>query len=71
MTNNDTRLNRRARTLPSIPVRDNRIYDIFIMQDGFFLGRARDGFYYRRHIRGVVFTGTLAEAERLPRTARY
>lgn len=70
MTNNDSRRNRRAMTLPTIPVRDNRIYEVFIMRDGYFQGHARDAFYYRRHIRGVVFTGTLADAERLPRTAR-
>lgn len=70
MTNNDPRRNRRAMTLPTIPVRDNRIYEVLIMRDGFFQGRARDAYYYRRHIRGVVFTGTLTDAERLPRTAR-
>ena len=57
-------------TLPTIPVRDNRIYEVLLMRDGYFPGYARDAFYYRRHIRGVVFTGTLADAERLPRTAR-
>lgn len=70
MTNN-IRRNRRAATLKTIPVRDNRIFDIFILQDGYPQPRLNDSFYYRRHIRGVIFTGSLAEAQLLPKTARY
>lgn len=64
-----SRTNRRAATLKTTPVRDNRIFDIFILVDGYPQPRMRDSFYYRRHVRGVVFTGSVADAERLPRTA--
>jgi len=70
MTNN-TRRNRRAATLKTIPVRDNRIFDIFILEDGYPKPRMGSSFYYRRHIRGTVFTGSVADAEKLPKTARY
>lgn len=65
-----TRTNRRARTLPTVPVRDNHIYDVAVMVDAHYLPRGGDAFYYRRHLRGVIFTGTLRDAESLPRTAR-
>ena len=64
-----TRTNRRARTLPTVPIRDDHIYDVLVMVDGHYLPRRGEALYYRRHFRGVIFTGTRREAESLPRTA--
>lgn len=54
------RCNRRATTRRT--VRDNRIYDVAVMVDGYYLPRSGDAFYYRRHIRGAVYTGTVEGA---------
>lgn len=56
--------NRRART--DMPVRDNRIYSIRILSNGYYLGRS-DGAYYRRHIGSSVFTGSVEDAAKIPR----
>ena len=50
------RTNRRAYTLPTIPVRDNRIFEVFTAVDGYTVGRK--GFYYRRHYGNrLAYTG--------------
>ena len=58
------RTNRRART--DAPIRDNRIYDIRLLSDGYYVGRS-DAAYYRRHIGSQVFTGSVEDAAKIPR----
>lgn len=44
-----------AATLTTIPVRDNRIYEIRTMVDGYYTGRST--YYYRRLTGNGVYTG--------------
>lgn len=49
-------MNRRARTLATIPVRHNRIFDVLVMRDGYYTGRVP--FYFARKMHdGTVYTG--------------
>lgn len=47
------RRNRRAKTLP---IRNNSVFEIRVLEDGF--GKYRTSWYYARHLNGgVIFTG--------------
>lgn len=55
------RRNRRATTDGRV-IRDNRIFDVRTLSDGYGIARS-EGLYYRRHLHdGRVYTGTVAGA---------
>lgn len=56
-------MNRRARTLSTIPVRHNRIFEIFILEDGYT--KARVAYYFaRKNSYGPPYTGPV---DKMPR----
>ena len=56
-------MNRRARTLSTLPVRHNRIFEIFIMEDGYT--KARVAYYFaRKNSFGPPYTGPV---DKMPR----
>ncbi len=52
----DKRTNRRATTLKTIPVRHNRIFDVFLWRDGYIKGRLPFHFARKMHD-GSTHTG--------------
>lgn len=50
------RTNSRARTLNTIPVRDNRVFEILTLRDGYGVGRSTH-YYRRRYGNGLAYTG--------------
>jgi hypothetical protein len=54
-------MNRRA-TTNGQPIKDNRIYEITIMRDGYRVGRSAALYYRRRLQDGTVYTGLADQA---------
>lgn len=55
-----SRRNRRATTDGRV-IRDNRIFDVRVLSDGYGITRSRDLFYRRRLRDGRVYTGPVED----------